>query len=130
MTLTFALYTFAIAYSLILKKWLITGIVIASIPFAVLFFRIFKKIRISSAKNQIQQALEKRKNNIEFKPFININKSPWYIIELLPGINTAQAKNLAMQIKTIRKVENFDELFKIVPVDVVAREIIKAIVKF
>ena len=61
MTITFALYTFAIAYSLILKKWLIAGIVIASIPFAVLFFRIFKKIRISSAKNQIQQALENEK---------------------------------------------------------------------
>lgn len=130
MNLFFALYTFIIIYLLITKKIVLALIVCATIPFVILIKNLIKRKKINLIKFQIAKAQENHKNNIEFKPFLNINKEPWYILELLPGISTAQAKNLAVQIKTKRKIENFEELCKIVPMNQIAQTINSKIVKF
>lgn len=130
MKLTFSIYTFLIIYFALHKQWVFVAIVCAIIPLCVVVFNLHRKIKINSFKKRIEVAKINCKNNVSFEPFLNINKAPWYIIDLLPGVSSAQAKNIAGQIREARKIKDFDEFSKIISLDVVSLQIINRIVKF
>jgi hypothetical protein len=114
----------------LMHKFLYVFVIILTIPVFFAIVKITRQRHVDSMKNRIQKAQEDFSNNVHFEPFININKEPWQVLELLPGVTRAQAKNLAMQIYEIRKVEKFDEFRKIVGLEKALCEINKKIVKF
>ena len=105
-------------------------IVLATIPFFVIGYKTWKNKQIEEYKAKIDEALEKHKRNISFDAFFNINKLPWRVVELLPGVSRFQAKNVTVQIRKIRNIKTFDEFCKIIGLDEQYREINKKIIKF
>ena len=82
-----AIYSCLIVYFLIEKQYDYLLAVLISIPFIILIYFAYKKIRIKNIQIKIEKVKEDIKNSKESTPFININKrEKWYILELIPGI--------------------------------------------
>ncbi len=125
-----AIYVFLLIYFLITHNFLFALIVAPTIFIYFAIRKIVKEKHINNMKKKIEKAQDDFRKDIQFEPFVNINKEPWQVLELLPGVTRAQAKNLAMQIKEIRKAKEFDEFRRIVGLDNALCEINKKIVKF
>lgn len=125
-----AIYTFLVLYFLITHNYLLALIVAPTIFIYFIVRKILKEKHVKNMKIRIAKAQEDFRNDIQFEPFLNINKEPWQVLELLPGVTRAQAKNLAMQIREIRNVKEFDEFRRIVGLDKALCEVNKKIVKF
>lgn len=125
-----AICTFLAIAFLIKQYYLFAIIAFAIIPIYFAVEKILLKNHIKNMQGKISKAQEDFKNNIKFKPFLNINEEPWQVLELLPGVTRVQAKNLATQIREIRQVEKFEEFYKIVGLESALHEINKKIIKF
>ena len=65
----------------------------------VILYADFKqKSDIANTKEKIRATLKAHKEGKEVKPFIEINSSPWYILNELPGISEMVAKH-AIELK-------------------------------
>lgn len=120
-----------LATACIIKHYYLYALVaLAVIPAYFLFRKMTLALHIKNMTKKIKKAQDNFTNNIEFKPFVNINKEPWQVLELLPGVTRVKAKNLAMQIREIRQVEKFEEFYKIIGLESALHEINKKIIKF
>ena len=120
-----------IATACIMKHYYLYAVIaLAIIPIYFVIRKIALTLHIKNMKKKIDKAQNDFRNNIEFKPFLNINKEPWQVLELLPGVTRAKAKNLVMQISEIRNVEKFEEFYKIIGLESALHEINKRIIKF
>ena len=82
------IFTFFIVTSIIEKNY-IMAIIIAVLGILILIsVPYIRKHQIDSIKEEVKHSLEK---NLK-QTVININKHPWYILELLPGFDRISAK--------------------------------------
>ena len=102
MSLIIFLYTALIVYFLIKKAYFVALAIFLTIPFLVLFLILRKRTLIKRYKKEIDHAFSLFSQNAQFEPFFNLNKAPYYLIELIPGVK----KSDALKIVNLRKVQD------------------------
>ncbi|MCD7878395.1 MAG: hypothetical protein LUG16_00505 [Candidatus Gastranaerophilales bacterium] len=122
-------YTFIILLGIIEKNYIVTSIAVLTMPFVIFYFNNEKVKSIINYKRQITRAQKKLAKNKTFEPFIDINKEPWYILELIPGIRRPIAKKLANQVRQ-KQIHTFVEYANFTGLDLPFYEINKRIIKF
>lgn len=126
-----AIYSCLIVYFLIEKQYDYLFAVLISIPFIILIYFAYKKIRIKNIQIKIEKVKEDIKNSKESTPFININKrEKWYILELIPGISRLNAKKIENRIRKRQGFKDFVELANFCNLDIPHYEAVKRIIKF
>ena len=102
------IYTTGILYTLLKGYYVITAIIVLTIPFSFLFGEILKKYRIKHFSKKVEEATFAHRKGLKYEPFLNINFEKWYILELIPSIDSVTAKRIANRAKK-KKFKSFEE---------------------
>lgn len=130
MVIIIAIYVFLFSLLLISKSFVLAFLLVLTIPFLALIIRAGRKVKLVNYKRKIDDAKAKFTDGIEFEPFINVNKSKSYIIELIPGVQPAAAKRLVNQVRLQGKINNFVDFANVVDLDTALYELDKKIIKY
>lgn len=102
------IYLFLFA-GLIINHYYIEAVIsVFLLPAAFFIKKILQKSRVKQFSQKITKAQELFLKNKEFKPFINVNNEHWSVIELIPGINSVQAKTVYNRVKE-KRIADFNE---------------------
>lgn len=124
-----AIFTALILYFVLEKMYLFAGISFVVFVLA-LFIRSFvKKQKINKYISLIEQAKKDFADNVEFEPFLPINKTEWQVLENIPGISRPVAKMIQNRAKK-QKFKDFIEYANFSSLEIPAYEINKKIIKF
>ena len=94
MRLILFIYAFLFSYFLfVMHNYLYFGITVLTIPALILILFEVKKAKIRNYKKMIEKAWQ----NTDVKPFLNVNKEPLYILELIPGLERVFALKIYNQ---------------------------------
>ncbi len=128
-TLAVALYVFFFGVLIYLKQYLIAVLLIVLLPVIFYAASVIKKSEIKKYTEKIDKAKIENMKHIEIEPFINVNKAPWYILDLIPTVTTANAKIAALRIQK-NKVKDFEEFSNLIGIQPVMKDFARKIVKF
>ena len=120
------IYVFLIACCMAEKNYLTLAIVILTIPVTVIIYKTYKKNKINNFKALIEQA----KSDNSISPFLDINKEPAYILELIPGVKEVYALRISNQRRKRLKFNSFVEFADFCDLEPYFYEINKKILKF
>ncbi len=106
-----SMYTFVLVSAYYSGKFL-EGTIILALGIAFLtLIPVITKGKKKNAIKLIKDAIEKSKTEIII-PFININDSPVYVLEELPGINTVLAKRIVWYRNRYGKFNSVEDFFE------------------
>ena len=101
------IFFFFITTAIIEKHYIFAGIVIALGILLLCAIPYIKKHQTEEIKEKVTQALQQ---NTKIS-IINVNKHPWYILELLPGFERISAKRAVWLRYKYGKYENIQDFF-------------------
>lgn len=101
------IFFFFIMSSLINKNYLLTIILIVAGIIVLSITPLIRRKITEATKEEVKQAL---KENTK-QAIININKHPWYIIELLPGFDRISAKRAVFLRHKFGKYKDIQDFF-------------------
>lgn len=128
-TVSIAIYTFLIGVFIYLKLYFAAVLLVLFIPVIFYIAGVLRKNAIKQYTKKIEQAKIDNKEHKEITPFINVNKAPWYILDLIPTVATASAKFAALRIEK-KKVSTFEEFSNLIGIQPVMQDFARKIVKF
>lgn len=121
---------FFIFLSLIINKLYIYALLsLLLIPIAIYIKKYLENLKTDEYKNKIEYAKKRFEKNKAIEPFLEVNKEPWYIIELIPGVSRVRAKILANTVKKT-KLKSFEEFANLTGLEPALYNLVKTIVKF
>ena len=104
MRLILFIYAFLFSYFLfVMHNYLYFGITVLTIPALILILFEVEKAKIKNYKKMIEKAWQ----NTDVKPFLNVNKEPLYILELIPGLERVFALKIYNQRRNGTKIADF-----------------------
>lgn len=117
---------------LIIKNFYIEGALLFLLGIPAVFFakNILLKQKIALTKLKVNKAKEDFKNDIEFKPFINVNTSCYEILELIPGISRPRAKEIRTRALEGKYIKDFTEFANLTGLEIELYELVKKIITF
>lgn len=127
MNILLIIYTFLLIFSLANKAFIATAILLILIPIYLFISKTNKTNKINYFKNKIELIINNSEN--ADKNFLNINKEPWYIISLIPGVTTIYAKKVAQKTK-IEKINSFEYFADFCHIELQHQEKAKSIISF
>lgn len=125
MSILVAIYVCLIVYTILIGEFLYSALIMLTIPFLVLFFAIKKKSDIKKTKEKIELA-----KTSDIKPFIKVNKTQWYILELVPGVSAVAAKTIHNGLRRKKRIENFTDFANLTSLPLQNYELAKKILIF
>lgn len=127
----FLLYLYVFLFSSLIynRLYLAAVLSLVLIPIAILINRYIKNQRVKDYKDKIENAKKAFTKHKHIEPFLNVNKEPWTIIELVPGVTRVRAKIFANLVKKT-KAANFEEFANICNIEPAFQPIARMIVKF
>ena len=103
------LYLILLCRSIIIGDWIYKIVmVVVGILFALTVFGI-RKFQIKKAKKNVEH-FEQNPTD-EFKPYIDVNRHDWYVLQELPNITRVQAKKIVWMRKHNGWYKSFDDFF-------------------
>ncbi len=87
------IYLFVLISLLIAKQYILSLIMFIFALGFIIYLPTKQRNEIKQMKEKIKNAIEAHKEGKKVKPFIEINSSPWYILNELPGVNETIAKH-------------------------------------
>jgi len=104
------LYLVLLCRSIIIGDWTYKIImVVVGILFVLIVFGI-RKFQIKNAKKKV--ALFEQNPKAKVKPFINVNRHNWYVLQELPHISRVQAKKIVWMRKHNGWYTSLEDFFK------------------
>ncbi len=124
-----AIFTALIVYFILEKMYLFAGISLIVFVLALFTRKLIKKQKIKKYISLIEQAKKDFANNVDFEPFLPINKMEWQVLETIPGISRPVAKMIQNRTRK-QKFTNFVEYANFSNLEIPAYEINKKIIIF
>ena len=117
-------------YFLLKQEFVFAAIIAGAIVVLIAYCNISKKNKINSVKEKIKKAEEDLRANSEIIPFIDVNKDPHYILELIPGVKRVYALKISNNRRKKIKISSFEDFANATFLPMVHYPLVKKILKF
>ncbi len=110
----------------VMHNYLYFGVTILTIPLLIFGIIQAKKAKIKKYKDMIKNAFQ----DPNCEPFLNVNKEPLYILELIPGLERVFALKIYNQRRNGAKIADFVEFANATSIPLSYYEVNKRILRF